>query len=375
MLDCLNLSLLEEDFECSKPMILFVGAGINMSPGCNLSWNALLDYMFQSTLGYLFSENELTISEVSELERGLIGKPDFKWFLGHREDFRLYEKGKALIPPLVKAAIVKQVHKDRYVSLISRFLYGQCGKQRIKEAFECYRIDSKKKKITPSPFYTLFQTAKMIMLWSPIKAVVSYNYDNFLTIALDILRTTPESYFNQRELKALAERYPYDVYGDKYEKKNFDKGFPIYHVHGYIPPPGKMLPPSGEMPPKGTNRIVLALDEYYESSRHVYAWQTTTPLHFLSHYTCVFLGCSMSDMAMQRMIYLTRQHGGQNNVYALLAAEKGRPGRRNSVASRQVDSMYLSFLMKYGVVPVYHEGGYYRLYQKIAGIVKRNIGR
>lgn len=43
------------------------------------------------------------------------------------------------------------------------------------------------------PFYSLYQLARLIILHHPIIAVVTYNFDKFLTIAIDILRETRRS--------------------------------------------------------------------------------------------------------------------------------------------------------------------------------------
>ena len=96
-----NLSLLKQDLEQKKQMVLFVGAGINFTPGVDLSWNALLDYLFDATLRYLALEKDIPVKESMILrEVSRIGQ-DFKGMSAHTEDWHcLHASALAAFPHL-----------------------------------------------------------------------------------------------------------------------------------------------------------------------------------------------------------------------------------------------------------------------------------
>lgn len=364
---CLNLSKLRQDFECPKKIILFVGAGVNMSPNVDLSWNTVLNHLFDSTLRYLAVEKQYPQKTTALLKEVFSGRINSEDIQNKPELFKLYEKGQNMLDPITKATVIKHVLKKEYINHIRNLLYNQCNRQIIKAAFErFYAKDAPEKNADYPHFHTLYQVARMILLSPAIKSVVTYNYDNFLTEAIRILQDNKEKYFDANDIKDMEHRFPRDVYGNQYAQKNIEKDLAIYHVHGYIPPPAEAFSAK-------EHEIVLTMDEYYESSRHVYAWQTTTPLFFLSHYTCIFIGISLTDMAMQRMIYLTRQHGGANKVYLLSATTLNSFEDKDiQETSDAMDNIHLSFLENYGVVPVYHPDGYYALFKELGEIINNN---
>lgn len=365
---CLNLSKLRQDFECPKKIILFVGAGVNMSPGVDLSWNTVLNHLFDSTLRYIAVEKQYTKATASLLKDVFSRKITPEGIQNRPELFELYEKGQDLLAPITKATVIKHVLKKEYIHHIRSFLYNKCNRKTIKAAFErFYAKDAPEENAKNPHFHTLYHVARMILLCPAIKSVVTYNYDNFLKEAIQILQNDQKKYFDEDDINNMKQRFPRDVYGNQYSQKNIEKDFAIYHVHGYIPPPAEAFSVT-------EHEIVLTMDEYYESSRHVYAWQTTTPLYFLSHYTCIFIGISLTDMAMQRMIYLTRQHGGANKVYLLSAAtSKVYNDKDIQEASDAMDNIHLSFLKNYGIVPIYHPDGYYSLFNELGEIIKNNL--
>ena len=366
-----NLSLLKQDLEQKKQMVLFVGAGINFTPGVDLSWNALLDYLFDATLRYLALEKDIPVKESMILrEVSRIGQ-DFKGMSAHTEDWHcLHASALAAFPHLVKASILKSVFDDRYISLIREFLYSRCDEKRIALAFkEQYRRNPEGRDGRMSPYFTLFQVARMILLCPLVKAVVSYNYDNFLTKAIRILQNNADEFFSEEEKACLVKRDVRDIFGDSYVQRFDQDALFVYHVHGYIPHPSEIVPDQG-------NEIVLSMDEYYENSKKVHSWQTATQLHFLSHYTCVFAGTSLVDITTQRMIYYTREHGNDANVYLLTAnSAPSFSDMSYAGAYEKLDKIKNSFYTSYGLRPIYHPEGYYALYRDLGRLVWEELQR
>lgn len=369
-----NLESLEKDLKNNKQMALFVGAGINMSSRVNLSWSALMNHLFHHALSYLAIEKNIPpkirqLIENAEKDCDVCIddiKKKFKLMRTVSEDF----------PPLVKASIVKNVLGEGYISSIQSFLYSQCNKNIIEEAFEnnytIERMKMQKGEISSdSPFHTLYQTSTLILLRPNIRAIVTYNYDNFLSQALAILQKYPEKYFEGKEKEIVKSRSKtrfVDISGQTSYSEISDDTIMIYHVHGFVPPPCYFTPKVG-------NNIVLSMDEFHESTRTGSCWQSSTPLHLLSHYTCMLLGLSFTDINLQRLIYYAKREGNNNKLYHFVATNDKNDGPKDDykVAEETLSNIKFSFLQGYGLTPIHDDEGYMHLYKELRQIVTNSI--
>ncbi len=138
-----------------------------------------------------------------------------------------------------------------------------------------------------------------------VAAVVNYNFD-------DILESCMRG--------GTGERYAYSVGGARQEP--FPAGaLPIYHVHGY-------LPGSTRCPDPDEAAVVLTMREYLANMAEPYSWQTTTQLHFLRSAACLFLGVSMTDVNMLRVLQFAKDYSRLQSVYALMAERPHECGER-----------------------------------------------
>ena len=169
-------------------------------------------------------------------------------------DIQLQLQGNSEFLPETKVAVVKQLLGNTYIPLLQNIIYSQCNSEVLKDACEQYVKSNSN--IKDTPFYTLFSVAELIIRNNNIKAVVTY------------------------------------------------------HIHGYIQPLDAFTP-------NERNKIVMSLDEFYDSAKDVYSWQTATQIHFLSHYACLFIGASLSDMTMQRVLNYANLQYNRENVYYL----------------------------------------------------------
>lgn len=334
-----NFNYLEKDFEKRRPVILFVGTGIN-SPSYiidsndkkNFSWDALLNHLLSHSIQMILPYNENTI----DIRNALIGKGE-----ASQENAQLNNQVNQLFSRMTKSTIVKQTLKNpSYVNLIQDFLYKQCSKEDLKNACNEYVSSGKKKCL----FYSLFRLADMILHFKNIKAVVTQNYDDFLEDAIDL----------------LSKRYKLD--GSRYIKRkprvvcdwirdnDFSiDSFNIYHVHGFIPRYDKIQAPKN-------NSIVLSLDEFFEDSRNVYSWQISSQLHFLFQYTCIFCGLSLEDYTSQRLLhYVKSKHKG--NLFYITA---------NNNTSREfliLNNIKNRFYTNNGLTVINCNQGFYHIYK------------
>lgn len=350
------------EFEKGKQIVLFLGAGINISDGNGLGWDSLLNYLFKKALSFISIENNIDNSISLEEICKPISEEDFctKQESGNVKLFLVKE-----YPSLVKASIIKSVLGDNYVTSIQEYIYSRCNKEKLESIFkDCYVINECNREINKKPYYSLFQTAKLIMLCQNVKAVVTYNYDNLLSDAIRILSKDPKLYFSIKE-QALIEaqkRIPKDVSSTNLDSELVEGIFPIYHVHGYIPPPNELII-------KKSNDIVLTMEEFYDSMGNVFSWQTSTPIHFLNNYTTVFLGLSLTDLNTQRMIRFVQNENKKRSIYYLYASD----AINNLEIYGNLLKVKKTFYQNYGLIPVLDLEGYLSLYSRFDKIINNLI--
>ena len=82
---------------------------------------------------------------------------------------------------------------------------------------------------------------------------------------------------------------------------------PIYHVHGYIPNPNTT---------NLTEDIVLTEESYHKIYQEPFHWSNIVQLNALNHTVCFFIGLSMSDPNLRRLLDISmknRTSGNDNN--------------------------------------------------------------
>lgn len=362
-----NFNLLREDFEQKKQIVLFVGAGINYSPDVAVLWDDVLNHLFKDALRHLALERGLS-GRVVSLIKGALGidgnVPEGISDSELHDWYRIHELADRELPVLVKASIIKSVLDGHYHASIQQYLYGQCDRFKLERAFMNYYRTDQAPVDGGRPFHTLYQLARIIILCPYIKAIVSDNYDNFLQQAIRILWNNRTLFFTEEELAAIGSRTldVKDISGPIYGEALTENCRFIYHVHGYIQSPAEPRPLHG-------NRIVLSMDEYYESSREVYSWQNATQLHLLSHYTCIFAGLSVSDINLQRMLHYAGRGGGCDRVYLLNACSPGPVHRDYDKAYHAVIDIKNCFYRDCGLYPVFSRAGFAPLYEQFGRMV------
>ena len=68
---------------------------------------------------------------------------------------------------------------------------------------------------------------------------------------------------------------------------------PIYHVHGYLPRKGRI---------KKNTDVVFSEDAYHSQFIDPFSWSNLTQLNKLSQNTCLFLGLSLTDPNLRRLL-------------------------------------------------------------------------
>lgn len=88
---------------------------------------------------------------------------------------------------------------------------------------------------------------------------------------------------------------------------------PIYHVHGIIPENGDV-----------TDKVVFSEDIYHDRYRNAFHWSNIEQLHALSRKHCFFVGLSMQDPNLRRLLDISRKMNATDKPshYAFLSRTK-----------------------------------------------------
>jgi hypothetical protein len=275
----------------SEPrLVLFVGAGVNAK--ASGQWGDLIAKLLEATV-------RRAIARLDDVpESGLVDRVT-EALMG--------------LDVYAQASLAKAVLGQReYIEILRREIYSagihSAIKQYCSDTADRSLCDPAQRKDDDK--YRFLQSVAKLCSTGRVEAVVTYNYDSFLKTAIeamsDQLLHTP---VGQRG--ALTPIRPVVMSGQlhssrvdqhvPYRRADIPGGaIPVYHVHGFLDDPSGPLADLGE-------DIVLAFGDYTRVMADVYAWETSTQLHYLRYQCCLFLGASLSDWNMLRLLMLS--HG------------------------------------------------------------------
>lgn len=262
-----------------RGLVLFLGAGVTAArlP----TWSELLDALLKTAVDWrLFNCSKPVREQVHEL-------------IVRSEFLSVYEK----------ASVVKQFLGPQYLSVLREKLYAGGDK-----AGKTDRVD-------------LLELVEKLCQSPRVIAVVSYSYDDELERAMNK---------DWRESEKKAGRRAYSVFGARQAAYN-STDLPVYHVHGF-------LEKDEYLGPSGSADIVLSQDEYFENTLQPFSWQTTTQLHFLRNYACLFVGASLRDANMARVLSHAKSYAESSSVYALMCEQALLDGLPKAVADHTGDA-------------------------------------
>ena len=171
---------------------------------------------------------------------------------------------------LVKARYIKQFYAETKNSLASA----------IREALYKHVDDTGR----------LLQSVANLIKSGNVEAVISYNYDDLLEEVLqrDKIPFTPIDRTNRPKLGTL----------------------PILHIHGFIP---------REEDSDYERNVVLSEEDYHSLYRNAFHWANVEQLHALTQTTCYFIGLSLKDPSLRRLLDISFERGfGNADHYAFL---------------------------------------------------------
>lgn len=111
-----------------------------------------------------------------------------------------------------------------------------------------------------------------------VDSIITYNYDDLVEIALE----------NRGASVARISG----------KAKNYRQEFPVYHVHGLIPRDNQST----------HTRPILSELDYHKIYKESFHWSNIEQLHALDRNTCFFIGMSMTDPNLRRLLDISRTY-------------------------------------------------------------------
>lgn len=106
-----------------------------------------------------------------------------------------------------------------------------------------------------------------------VESIITYNYDSLVEEEINKDQNKCESIYDKRRTNKL----------------------PVYHVHGYIAESGEH------------SEIILGEQEYHDVYAESYNWGSVEQLHALCRTTCFFIGLSMTDPNLRRLLDISNK--------------------------------------------------------------------
>jgi hypothetical protein len=97
---------------------------------------------------------------------------------------------------------------------------------------------------------------------------------------------------------------------------------PCYHVHGVIPSK-PFLQPLMRPTPINIGNFVFSEDEYHAEYADAYKWSNLTQIGLLGKYTGLFIGLSLEDPNIRRLLDATHKQYPDNVNFAILPRKNG----------------------------------------------------
>ena len=120
------------------------------------------------------------------------------------------------------------------------------------------------------------QEDEYIVAKGRLDSIITYNYDDIVETALE------------KKGVSVARIY--------LKNKNHRNEFPVYHVHGLIPQENQGI----------VSTLILSEREYHEMYKEAYNWSNVEQLHALDRNSCFFIGMSMTDPNLRRLLDISR---------------------------------------------------------------------
>lgn len=246
---------LKEQYQ-RENVTLLLGAGVSISAGLP-RWTTLIHQMLTTMICNKLNEEQ----PLSDAERTAISQ--------------LAENNQESTPLTQVRYISSGMEPEEFRRVVRENLYRKLGDYKADRLLNAIAVLS-----------------KPVRNHKGLKSIITYNFDDLL-----------EHKLSDREIG-------YHIISD--EKDIPDPNvLNIYHVHGYLPQEDGPAPDSDAA-------LVFSEEEYHELYRNVYSWSNLTQLNAFRETTCLFVGSSLEDPNLRRLLDVYRRSCDEPRHYAVL---------------------------------------------------------
>ncbi len=155
--------------------------------------------------------------------------------------------------------------------VVGKYLKNNLGKDFLKELRDALYISNPE---TCDVLTAIVDLSRPQRDGKPLDSIITFNFDCLL-----------EDNLEKNNIKHKA------VYGEG--ARNTPNELPVYHVHGYLPRKGR-IPPNMD--------VVFSEDAYHSQFIEPFSWSNLIQLNKLSQNTCLFIGLSLTDPNLRRLL-------------------------------------------------------------------------
>lgn len=291
------LKQLKEEYY-SDNLTLFLGAGASHDAHI-ATWETLISRLFVALINNSLKNNGIQLTEADEKKviNAVMNQNGYS--------------------PLLQTRFLRQGFEEDFEDLVRNILY--------KEA-----------KDTSDLLEEIGQLCIPLRGKSGIKAVINYNFDDLVEKNLGRLRVKSHAIYSE---------------GEKVESDELG----IYHVHGFLPKD------KGTYEHLSKSLLVFSEEGYHKLSLDPYNWANMIQLEFLTKSTCLFIGLSMTDPNLRRLLDIAAQKNVDDscNHYAFLKRAKleTKPNGRNDLKNFELvnEELQESFFRELGVNIIWYD--------------------
>ena len=259
----------------TSPITLVLGAGVSTSSGLP-AWNTLLKKICASFFyNWEFKEKfEKADINIPPNEMSIAFYSDEFWSKESIDISNIFAEQDTLLA----AQQIKNCIRDsdwRY--LLRKIIYNY-------DLFGEYHIEESE---------LICNLAKLCFGLHNLQSIISYNWDNLVELELK------KENFNVSPLWESKQNWHQNT-------------LPIYYPHGYLPLEGD---------PK--TKIILAESDYHQAATEIYSWANIIQTQAVCNSVCVFIGCSMVDPNIRRLLEISTEIASAPN-YAFLPSPVGK---------------------------------------------------
>ena len=260
----------------AQNVTLFLGAGVSISASIPL-WSTLIHRMF-----IYMVYNQLGNEQLTAEERAAIS--------------RLAEHNQESTPLTQVRYISSALTTDEYFHIIRQSLY------------------EKDVNIDTELLNTIATLSKPRYAHKGLKSIVTYNFDDLLERKLTEKEIEHKIIFREKDIPD-------------------PDTLNIYHVHGYFP--------HEETDAIDPNmKLIFSESDYHELYQNVYSWSNLTQLNAFRETTCLFVGCSLEDPNVRRLLDAYRHSCEEPRHFAILK-------RKVLKATEELQKLYPGRLQQY----------------------------